>query len=355
MKKTVGNEKVENIANKIIKKYSKKGIVKEAEINKIANEADIADKAVLAELFAIIEDNGIIIEASLDCDDEDDCPAVDIVRQYYNDVSKFDLLTREEELELVERTRQGDKDARDKLINSNLRLVVSIAKRYMYAGEFLDLVQYGNIGLIHVVDKYEPRDNVKFATYASYWIRHYIIRSISDYEGKVRMPAYMKESVVHKIQAFIDNYSANHNGETPSDTLVCEELDIKPNTLRAYYDFGGNLQSLDKQVGKDDTGEIFTIGDYVQGPQNVEDEVCKPMLKECLINVLNEILPEREAQILILRYGLGSDDDKKRSLRSIGAEMGVSRELVRQLENKALTKLRTSKKAVESLQVWLAA
>ena len=259
----------------------------------------------------------------------------DSVRIYLREIGVYPLLSREEEEQLAKRIGEGDPKAREMLINSNLRLVVSIAKRYTGRGlVFLDLIQEGNIGLMKAVAKFDYTRGFKFSTYATWWIKQAITRAISDQGKTIRIPVHMSELINRFNRA--RRYLTQELGRDPDEEELAEKMEISVQMVREIESSSVSLVSLDTPVGDE---EDTSIGDFVPDKESLmpEELVNARMLAEALNEALDSLTP-REREVLILRYGLA--DGKSRTLEEVGKMMNVTRERIRQIETKSLRKLR---------------
>ena len=295
------------------------------ELDDVEDEDDSADGVVL-------KNNG---EIDVDATVPKSLPTDDAVRMYLKEIGKVPLLTGEQERELAIRMEQGDEDAKKKLCESNLRLVVSIAKRYLNRGlSFLDLIQEGNLGLIKAVDKFDYTKGYKFSTYATWWIRQAITRSIADQARTIRIPVHMVETINKLIR--ISRQLLQELGREPTSEEIAKEMGITVEKVREIKKISQDPVSLETPIGEEEDSHL---GDFIP-----DDDVPAPveaaaysMLKEQLMDVL-DTLSEREKKVLMLRFGL--EDGRPRTLEEVGKEFDVTRERIRQIEAKALRKLR---------------
>ena len=259
----------------------------------------------------------------------------DPVRMYLKEIGKVSLLTADEEIELAKRMEQGDEDAKKRLAEANLRLVVSIAKRYVGRGMlFLDLIQEGNLGLIKAVEKFDYRKGYKFSTYATWWIRQAITRAIADQARTIRIPVHMVETINKLIR--VSRQLLQELGREPTPEEIAEEMDMPVDRVREILKISQEPVSLETPIGEEEDSHL---GDFIQD-DNVPvpaDAAAFTLLKEQLVEVLST-LTDREQKVLRLRFGL--DDGRARTLEEVGKEFNVTRERIRQIEAKALRKLR---------------
>jgi len=259
----------------------------------------------------------------------------DPVRMYLKEIGKVPLLSADEEIELAKRMEQGDEEAKKRLCEANLRLVVSIAKRYVGRGMlFLDLIQEGNLGLIKAVDKFDYRKGYKFSTYATWWIRQAITRSIADQARTIRIPVHMVETINKLIR--VSRQLLQDYGREPSPEEIAKEMGLSVDKVREIQKISQEPVSLETPIGEEEDSHL---GDFIP-----DEDVPAPaeaaafsMLKEQLVEVL-DTLTEREQKVLKLRFGL--EDGRARTLEEVGKEFDVTRERIRQIEAKALRKLR---------------
>lgn len=295
----------------------------------------------LEEIYKIIDESGIqivneyerekdlyekiLIEVGMD----------DPVKMYLKDIGKVPLLQADEETELAKRMMEGDEEAKRLLSEANLRLVVSIAKRYMGRGmQFLDLIQEGNLGLMKAVEKFDYSKGFKFSTYATWWIRQAITRAIADQARTIRIPVHMVETINRLVR--VSRRLLQDLGREPMPDEIAKEMGITEERVREIQKIAQDPVSLETPIGEEDDSHL---SDFIEDERSTAptDAVAYTMLKEQLIGVLNTLTP-REEKVLRLRYGL--DDGKPRTLEEVGKEFNVTRERIRQIEAKALRKLR---------------
>ena len=259
----------------------------------------------------------------------------DPVRMYLKEIGKVSLLSADEEIELAKRMEKGDEAAKKRLAEANLRLVVSIAKRYVGRGMlFLDLIQEGNLGLIKAVEKFDYRKGYKFSTYATWWIRQAITRAIADQARTIRIPVHMVETINKLIR--VSRQLLQELGREPTPEEIAEEMDMPVDRVRDILKISQEPVSLETPIGEEEDSHL---GDFIQD-DNVPvpaDAAAFTLLKEQLVEVLST-LTDREQKVLRLRFGL--DDGRARTLEEVGKEFNVTRERIRQIEAKALRKLR---------------
>ena len=268
----------------------------------------------------------------------------DSVRLYLREIGKIPLLNAEEELALAQRVVAGEKKAKDKMAEANMRLVVSIAKRYSGRGlDFLDLIQEGNTGLLRAVEKFDPDKGFKFSTYATWWIRQAITRAIADQARTIRIPVHMVETI-NKLLRTQRRMTQELNRE-PTIEELAKELEMEPEKVEYVIKIKQDITSLDAGVGRDgDEDGESVLGDFIEDEDGTtpEESAASQLLKEQVQSVLST-LSDREQKIIKMRFGL--DNGKSHTLEEVGQEFAVTRERIRQIEAKALAKLRKHKDA----------
>jgi RNA polymerase primary sigma factor len=267
----------------------------------------------------------------------------DSVRLYLREIGKIPLLSAEEELELAQKVVAGDKKAKDKMAEANMRLVVSIAKRYSGRGlDFLDLIQEGNTGLLRAVEKFDPDKGFKFSTYATWWIRQAITRAIADQARTIRIPVHMVETI-NKLLRTQRRMTQELNRE-PTIEELAKELEMEPDKVEYVIKIKQDITSLDAGVGRDGEDEDSVLGDFIEDEDSAtpEESATSQLLKEQVQAVLST-LSDREQKIIKMRFGL--ENGKSHTLEEVGQEFAVTRERIRQIEAKALAKLRKHKDA----------
>ena len=308
-------------------------IIEKAEIDVLRVQEDEAPER---ELASIEDENSEETDIeNIDLTIPDSVNIEDPVRMYLKEIGKVPLLTAEEEIELAKRMEEGDEEAKKRLAEANLRLVVSIAKRYVGRGMlFLDLIQEGNLGLIKAVEKFDYRKGFKFSTYATWWIRQAITRAIADQARTIRIPVHMVETINKLVR--VSRQLLQELGREPTPEEIAEKMDIPVERVREIIKISQEPVSLETPIGEEEDSHL---GDFIQ-----DDNVPVPaeaaaftLLKEQLDEVLGT-LTEREQKVLRLRFGL--KDGRARTLEEVGKEFNVTRERIRQIEAKALRKLR---------------
>lgn len=267
----------------------------------------------------------------------------DSVRLYLREIGKIPLLNSEEELALAHRVVAGEKKAKDKMAEANMRLVVSIAKRYSGRGlDFLDLIQEGNTGLLRAVEKFDPDKGFKFSTYATWWIRQAITRAIADQARTIRIPVHMVETI-NKLLRTQRRMTQEMNRE-PTIEELAKELEMEPDKVEYVIKIKQDITSLDAGVGRDGEDEDSVLGDFIEDEDGTtpEESATSQLLKEQVQSILST-LSDREQKIVKMRFGL--ENGKSHTLEEVGQEFAVTRERIRQIEAKALAKLRKHKDA----------
>ena len=314
--------------------------VKAGIIEKLATGAENANSVAELDIEPNLEDiseieKNILLEDINDFSFIDNISVDDPVRMFLKEIGKIQLLSLEEEAELADRMVKGDKKAKQKLVESNLRLVVSIAKRYIGRGmHFLDLIQEGNLGLIKAVDKFDPTKGYKFSTYATWWIRQAITRAIADQARTIRIPVHMVETINRLMRN--SRHLLQTLGREPTPEEIAAEMEIPVEKVRDILKISQDPISLETPVGEEDDSSVgnFIPDDDAPSPS---DQAADVLLKEQIEEVMETLTP-REARVLRLRFGL--EDGRTRTLEEVGREFMVTRERIRQIEAKALRKLR---------------
>ncbi len=300
------------------------------------NDIDEPDVAELVEEEEDLADDDIMSGSYVD-DISDDS-----VRMYLREIGKIPLLTHEEEMVISRKAVEGDRRAKDKMAEANMRLVVSIAKRYSGRGlDLLDLIQEGNTGLLRAVDKFDPEKGYKFSTYATWWIRQAITRAIADQARTIRIPVHMVETI-NKLMRTQRRMTQELNREPTTEELA-KELEMEPEKVEYVMKIKQDISSLDAGIGRDgEDGEDSTLGDFIEDEDTAspEESAAGQLLKEQVREVLSS-LSDREQKIIKMRFGL--DGTKSHTLEEVGLEFAVTRERIRQIEAKALMKLRKHK------------
>jgi len=336
----------------------KKGILELQEINDFFSDMEL-DPDQMEKVFDYLEENNVdVLRITSDDDDDEEVEIVltdedevdmekidlsvpdgisieDPVRMYLKEIGKVPLLSADEEIELAKRMADGDEEAKKRLAEANLRLVVSIAKRYVGRGMlFLDLIQEGNLGLIKAVEKFDYQKGFKFSTYATWWIRQAITRAIADQARTIRIPVHMVETINKLIR--VSRQLLQELGREPAPEEIAAELDMPVDRVREILKISQEPVSLETPIGEEEDSHL---GDFIQD-DNVPvpaEAAAQTLLKEQLDEVL-DTLTEREQKVLRLRFGM--DDGRSRTLEEVGKEFDVTRERIRQIEAKALRKLR---------------
>jgi len=293
-----------------------------------------------ADIYKYLEDNSITLLDMIAREEElikgvAEVSIDDPVKMYLKDIGKVPLLSGEEEISLAKRMQDGDEEAKQQLSEANLRLVVSIAKRYVGRGMLLlDLIQEGNLGLMKAVEKFDYTKGFKFSTYATWWIRQAITRAIADQARTIRIPVHMVETINRQIR--ISRSLLQELGREPTPEEIAKEMGITPEKVMEIQKIAQDPVSLETPIGEEEDSHLV---DFIEDDKTVapSDVAAYTMLREQLITVLHKLTP-REEMVLRLRYGI--DDGKPRTLEEVGKEFNVTRERIRQIEAKALRKLR---------------
>ena len=304
------------------------------DVLRINSESEVVDPVPDVDVIIAEDDEEVDVE-NIDLTVPDGISIEDPVRMYLKEIGKVPLLTADREIELAKRMEQGDEDAKKELAEANLRLVVSIAKRYVGRGMlFLDLIQEGNLGLIKAVEKFDYHKGYKFSTYATWWIRQAITRAIADQARTIRIPVHMVETINKLIR--VSRQLLQKLGREPMPEEIAAELDIPVERVREIIKISQEPVSLETPIGEEEDSHL---GDFIQD-DNVPvpaEAAAQTLLKEQLDEVL-DTLTEREQKVLRLRFGM--NDGRARTLEEVGKEFDVTRERIRQIEAKALRKLR---------------
>lgn len=345
-----GSTNRKSILKELVEKGKSKGLLTYKEIMDAFEEVELEPDQI-EKIYETVENMGIDVVGDIEAeiqemqnsDSEEELDLTlpegisidDPVRMYLKEIGKVPLLTAEEEVELALRMENGDNDAKRRLAEANLRLVVSIAKRYVGRGMlFLDLIQEGNLGLIKAVEKFDYRKGFKFSTYATWWIRQAITRAIADQARTIRIPVHMVETINKLIR--VSRQLLQELGRDPQPEEIAKEMSMTVEKVREIMKISQEPVSLETPIGEEEDSHL---GDFIP-----DDDVPAPaeaaaftLLKEQLLDVLDTLTP-REEKVLRLRFGL--DDGRARTLEEVGREFSVTRERIRQIEAKALRKLR---------------
>ena len=343
--------------DELLSRGRSQGFISTEEVADLVQDGDLS-AAEVEEFYATLEEEDItVVEAAEDAEADEPAPAVvhisetpavqiahavatgDSIRMYLAEIGRVKLLTHADEIRLAKGIARGDKRCKDKLVEANLRLVVSIAKKYRNRGvSFLDLIQEGNLGLIRAAEKFDHTKGYKFSTYATWWIRQAITRAIADKGRTIRIPVHMVEKV--------NKFHRTHRrmiqvlGREPADEEIAYELGVPVEEILRLQEISQRSISLATPVGDDDSSEL---GDFLEDATSVTptDAVSESLLKAHLREALDE-LPERERQIIELRFGM--KDDRPRTLEEVGREFDITRERVRQIQMKTLNLLREQRR-----------
>jgi RNA polymerase primary sigma factor len=347
-----GDLTIDQVKEQLVESGKKRGTLTFAEITERLGAFD-QDSDQMDEFFEYLGEQGVEIlndneavpsiqqvekEAAFDLNDLSVPPGIKIndpVRMYLKEIGRVPLLSAAEEIALAKRIEDGDEEAKKRLAEANLRLVVSIAKRYVGRGMlFLDLIQEGNMGLIKAVEKFDYNKGYKFSTYATWWIRQAITRAIADQARTIRIPVHMVETINKLIR--VQRQLLQDLGREPTPEEVSKEMELTPDKVREILKIAQEPVSLETPIGEEDDSHL---GDFIEDQEALapSDAAAYELLKEQLEDVL-DTLTDREENVLRLRFGL--DDGRTRTLEEVGKVFGVTRERIRQIEAKALRKLR---------------
>lgn len=336
----LSEQKLNEILKQIVDSYSSKGSITTNTLCDIMEKYETTP-AQMDYVYKSIGDAGIQLIDEAERDKElyeqalSDIGLDDPVKMYLKDIGRVPLLSADDEIDLARRMQEGDEEAKKKLSEANLRLVVSIAKRYVGRGMlFLDLIQEGNLGLMKAVEKFDYQKGFKFSTYATWWIRQAITRAIADQARTIRIPVHMVETI-NKLTR-VSRILLQKYGREPTPAEIAKEMNISEERVREIQKIAQDPVSLETPIGEEEDSHL---GDFIEDETTTtpSDSVSTTMLKETLLTVLNSLTP-REEKVLRLRYGV--DDGRPRTLEEVGKEFNVTRERIRQIEAKALRKLR---------------
>ncbi len=336
----ISEQELSKLLEELVEKYGKKGSISTSDLFDRLEKVDL-NETQIDTVYKFLSESGIQI---IDEDQRDkelfeqalsDIGLDDPVKMYLKDIGRVPLLSAEEEVELAKRMQENDNSARKRLSEANLRLVVSIAKRYVGRGMlFLDLIQEGNLGLMKAVEKFDYQKGFKFSTYATWWIRQSITRAIADQARTIRIPVHMVETInkLTRVQRIL----LQDLGREPTPEEIAEKMGVTEERVREIQKIAQDPVSLETPIGEEEDSHL---GDFIEDEKTTtpSDSVAFTMLKEQLLGVLDTLTP-REEKVLRLRYGI--DDGKPRTLEEVGREFNVTRERIRQIEAKALRKLR---------------
>ena len=337
---SITEEQLEQLKTDFVNTYKPKGSIGSDTLCDKLEKIDI-DSTQMEEIYKTLEENGIKIVDDYEKDKElydqllKEISMDDPVKMYFKDIGKVPLLSADDEIELARKMMDGDESAKRELSVANLRLVVSIAKRYVGRGmQFLDLIQEGNLGLMKAVEKFDYQKGFKFSTYATWWIRQAITRAIADQARTIRIPVHMVETINKVVR--VQRLLLQQYGREPTPEEIAKEMGIPEQRVVEIQKISQDPVSLETPIGEEEDSHL---GDFIEDEQALAptDVVASNLLKEQLLEILDTLTP-REEKVLRLRYGL--DDGKPRTLEEVGKEFNVTRERIRQIEAKALRKLR---------------
>ena len=337
---SITEEQLEQLKTDFVNTYKPKGSIGSDTLCDKLEKIDI-DSTQMEEIYKTLEENGIKIVDDYEKDKElydqllKEISMDDPVKMYLKDIGKVPLLSADDEIELARKMMDGDESAKRELSVANLRLVVSIAKRYVGRGmQFLDLIQEGNLGLMKAVEKFDYQKGFKFSTYATWWIRQAITRAIADQARTIRIPVHMVETINKVVR--VQRLLLQQYGREPTPEEIAKEMGISEQRVVEIQKISQDPVSLETPIGEEEDSHL---GDFIEDEQALAptDVVASNLLKEQLLEILDTLTP-REEKVLRLRYGL--DDGKPRTLEEVGKEFNVTRERIRQIEAKALRKLR---------------
>ena len=337
---SLSDQKLNDIIKRLVEEFGPKGSITTNNLCDIMEKYDTTPNQ-MDMVYKSMADAGIQIIDEAERDRElyeqalSDIGLDDPVKMYLKDIGRVPLLSADDEIELARKMQEGDEESKKKLSEANLRLVVSIAKRYVGRGMlFLDLIQEGNLGLMKAVEKFDYQKGFKFSTYATWWIRQAITRAIADQARTIRIPVHMVETI-NKLTR-VSRLLTQKYGREPSPAEIAKEMGVSEERVREIQKIAQDPVSLETPIGEEEDSHL---GDFIEDETTVtpSDSVSTTMLKETLLSVLNSLTP-REEKVLRLRYGV--DDGRPRTLEEVGKEFNVTRERIRQIEAKALRKLR---------------
>lgn len=337
---SITEEQLEQLKTDFVNTYKPKGSIGSDTLCDKLEKIDI-DSTQMEEIYKTLEENGIKIVDDYEKDKElydqllKEISMDDPVKMYLKDIGKVPLLSADDEIELARKMMDGDESAKRELSVANLRLVVSIAKRYVGRGmQFLDLIQEGNLGLMKAVEKFDYQKGFKFSTYATWWIRQAITRAIADQARTIRIPVHMVETINKVVR--VQRLLLQQYGREPTPEEIAKEMGIPEQRVVEIQKISQDPVSLETPIGEEEDSHL---GDFIEDEQALAptDVVASNLLEEQLLEILDTLTP-REEKVLRLRYGL--DDGKPRTLEEVGKEFNVTRERIRQIEAKALRKLR---------------